>query len=347
MKSKVKVIALAGILGVAVVGGTFAYFTQTDSATNKFHTGTYDTELVEEFKPKEGENWEPGVKVNKDVHVENTGSLPVVVRVKFRETWTRKAEVDPKQTVIYDLDTTQDVPWTMSLSFVGNTARNKFESVRQADPNDGRAGLQDDSVVIKELHIGKNAEEEQEDEGVWVYNSNDGWYYFTRVLAGKTEDGKQDKTTKILDSVTLAADVDMGDFVEKRWYSTQEEEPGADNTDAWIEFATSNDATRAGEYLTTREMSKKLEEEGAAPITYMKTETVLSDPNKAGYSDAEYTLTITAQTVQATDKAVAESWGIDLDHMKELGVNWDLKSEGETMSGDEPAETTAEESAAP
>ena len=82
MRINGKVIAVAAMLAVAGIGGTFAYFNQTLTAANIFDTGKYDTELVEEFKPSEGENWGPGTSVNKDVTIRNTGTLPVVVRVK-------------------------------------------------------------------------------------------------------------------------------------------------------------------------------------------------------------------------------------------------------------------------
>ena len=75
MKRMSRLLALAGILGIAGVGGTFAYFNQSDSKKNIFNTGTYDTKLEEDFRPKDGENWKPGSTVNKDVTVKNNGSL--------------------------------------------------------------------------------------------------------------------------------------------------------------------------------------------------------------------------------------------------------------------------------
>ena len=79
MKINGKVIAVAAMLAVAGIGGTFAYFNQTLTAANIFDTGKYDTELVEEFKPSEGENWGPGTSVNKDVTPlrKRSGRLPL------------------------------------------------------------------------------------------------------------------------------------------------------------------------------------------------------------------------------------------------------------------------------
>lgn len=86
MKKK-NVLALAGVLAVCAVGGTMAYFNQTMEAENVFDTGKYGSTMVEDFKPSEGQNWEPGATVNKVVKVVNTGNLPVVVRVKMDEKW--------------------------------------------------------------------------------------------------------------------------------------------------------------------------------------------------------------------------------------------------------------------
>ena len=46
-----RVLALAVLLVLGIVGGTAAYNTQTKQAVNEFRTGEYATELVEEFIP--------------------------------------------------------------------------------------------------------------------------------------------------------------------------------------------------------------------------------------------------------------------------------------------------------
>jgi len=73
-------IALLAI--VAVVGGTLAYFTDTESATNTFTYGNVDIELNEDFPEKElipGEN----NALDKVVTVENTGSEPAYMWIEL------------------------------------------------------------------------------------------------------------------------------------------------------------------------------------------------------------------------------------------------------------------------
>ena len=316
MKMTKKKAALAGLLAAAAAGGTFAYFNQTLSVTNIFDTGTYDTELVEEFKPSDGENWEPGTSVNKDVTVRNTGSLPVVVRVKFQEKWVSKVTGN----TLYEMDTTVNKDMLGAENPQG--ARNKFENVYQGDSQDGLTGIDvDDSVVYKTMIP----------DGGWVYNPADGYYYYEEVLPGASEDagGNQTiaETTKLLDGVTLEENIDMGAYREIRYYATTDSRP-EDGSEDWVEFATDSNAN----YISTAEMNDRLTENGGQGITYMKSVANLINPELGGYSNAEYTLVVTAQTVQATNQAVNTVFGDGktFDYAA-LGLDWTLPREEETQ----------------
>ena len=139
MKNK-KLKAIAGLVAVAVIGGSLAYFNQTMTVENPFDTNKYSSELVETFNPGDGDDWQPGATVNKDIQVDNTGDYDVIVRVKFDETWTRKGG---------------------NSAYVTNTGIN--DSTSQTDETDGLV-TGDYSVVQKNL---LNA-------GKWFYNTNDG-----------------------------------------------------------------------------------------------------------------------------------------------------------------------------
>ena len=73
-----KIVGVVGLASVALVGGTFAYFTQTSTIDNPFNTARYRTVVTEDFNPEDGDKWEPGAKVNKDLYVQNTGDRDVV-----------------------------------------------------------------------------------------------------------------------------------------------------------------------------------------------------------------------------------------------------------------------------
>lgn len=325
MKGSKKAIALAGILGIGVIGGTFAYFNQTLTAENVFDTSTYDSDLVEKFSPSEGENWEPGANVNKDVTVKNSGSLPIVVRVSFEEEWTDKDSGE----IIYQMNTA-DKPKMHDVATPAN-AQNKFENVYQGNSGDGVAGeTVDDSVVFKKLNP----------DGGWVYNSDDGYYYYQHVLAGVTRDEEgnvvhMDESTKLLDSVTLAENVDMGAYDEIKYYAVTEWRPADDEIavdgeivgEGWIMF---DKDSETGAFVSTREMNEKVKKAGGE-ITYLRSVTRQKE-GAAGYSNANYTLTVTAQTVQATEQAVKGQFGIeDLSVLTKLGCDWTLTSENEVQ----------------
>ena len=87
MKKKIIAVCLiVALAATAVVGGTLAYFTDKDDATNTFTVGNVDITLTEP-------NWEgsgsedapevyPGEPLAKDPTVENVGANPCFVRIK-------------------------------------------------------------------------------------------------------------------------------------------------------------------------------------------------------------------------------------------------------------------------
>ena len=86
-KKKILVLAVSVCLvAILAIGGTLAYFTDTDAKTNTFTVGNVDITLTEP-------NWEgtgsqdapevyPGEPLAKDPTVENTGANPCFVRIK-------------------------------------------------------------------------------------------------------------------------------------------------------------------------------------------------------------------------------------------------------------------------
>lgn len=146
MNKKIKA-GIAGLAAVAVIGGTFAYFSATTSIKNPFNTKEYGSTTVEKFNPEDGKDWEPGATVDKETFAKNTGDYPVYARVKLDEVWSRNGAEFKIVDAAY--------------------------TVKQESHDDGLTE-NDDSVVTKNL--GKD----------WVLGS-DGYYYYKEALeAGKT-----------------------------------------------------------------------------------------------------------------------------------------------------------------
>ena len=169
---KTSIIALVALLVVALVGSTVAYWSQSSTIDNPFDTNIYGSTIVEKFSPQDGEDWQPGVKVNKDVTVMNEGTTDILVRAKLTESWTRK-----NGDTAYITHDPQDV-----------------YNVHQDDVEDGLT-TGDTSVVYKYFALNTK----------WTATAdNDGWFYYTENLKGGNT------TDKWLDAVELAGDADMG-----------------------------------------------------------------------------------------------------------------------------------------
>ena len=273
MTSKKK-LGLLGLGAVALVGGTFAYFTQTATIDNPFDTAKYGTVVYEDFKPQDGNDWQPGAEVNKDLYVTNTGDRAVVVRVKFEDFWKRN-----------------------DAQFHAATPGEAM-TVYQEDLYDGLTDG-DKSVVHKYF---ANTDK-------WSTLQEDGYYYYlTKLEAGADTD-------KFLDSVRLDAETDMGKFMTQYYYTTAAKMPkiNPDDMSAW---------EKAGEPqpATASQITPPEDATFTAGVTK-------PEESARGYSEADYVLRITVETVQATDKAVAtvfdtapsdivEGWTLDKEDLE-------------------------------
>lgn len=284
-----KIIGSLGLASVALVGGTFAYFTQTSTIDNPFDTASYSTVVTEDFKPEDGDKWEPGTEVNKDLYVDNTGDRDVVVRVKFQDIWTRNGA---------DLNT--------RLTDLTDNAGNKLAMLppHQLDPEDGETEG-DNSVVWKYFAEGT--------EDNWFYNQDDGYFYYKHNLQPGTSTGK------FLDSVKLDKDTDMGRFMTQFYWSNADSKPATSKihqemlNNGWIQLGVAQPAANA---------------EVIAPDGSKFTAAITTpEEGKLGYSSAEYTLRITIESVQATDEAVFNVFGEDSLTAIAGNVEWNLRAE--------------------
>ena len=87
MKKKLTLVVTCVVLVAAmVIGGTLAYFTDTDKATNTFTVGNVKIELTEpkweEAGKEDAPEVYPGEPLAKDPTVTNTGANPCFVRIK-------------------------------------------------------------------------------------------------------------------------------------------------------------------------------------------------------------------------------------------------------------------------
>ncbi|MBE6559934.1 MAG: hypothetical protein E7662_02310 [Ruminococcaceae bacterium] len=160
MKKKILALALCAVmLAVAAVGGTLAYFTDTDAQTNVFTYGNVKIDLFEDFNseninivpavftPFDPDNPETNTwygtfvnKIEKEVYVENEGSEEAYVRVhiavpKLAEVANAAPDLDQNKklpdgaevlNLTCDEDTTIDTKWNW-----GKTAETTYAEARK------------------------------------------------------------------------------------------------------------------------------------------------------------------------------------------------------------------------
>jgi len=197
-KNKKVMGAISALAAVALIAGSFAYWNQTHTVENPFNTGEkYSSTVIEDFKPEDGEDWQPGVEVNKAVQVANTGDQDLIIRVKLDEKWVRVGETNPYKSLQAEAD------------------KSKIYTAYQANPTDGLVTA-DDSVVLKHLSASTK----------WI-DGGDGWFYYTvNLKEGETTD-------KWLESVELHNDLDVG-AQEVKKYITKDAVVNASTT--WQEY---------------------------------------------------------------------------------------------------------------
>ena len=227
----------------------------------------------------------------------DTGKYNTNVTEDFKpedgKTWEPGAEVNKYVTVKNTGDYDVLVRVKLTEKWVNKTTDNIVAenttglkgNASQIDPADGLT-TGDYSVVEKTL-----------DEANWVYNDADGYWYYKTNLAAKTETGK------FLDAVKLLENTDMGKYTVTNYYTEAKEKPaensiGDDPKTQWVAYT------------------------GNVPESAKHSMAVTTlDPDASGYADSDYTLTITAQTVQATDAAMKDAFSLTA---PPAGCTWNL-----------------------
>lgn len=177
--------ALAGVIAIMLIVGSWAYFTSTSSIDNELHTNQYGSKTVEEFTPKQA--MEPGAEITKTVGVTNTGDYDLVVRIMLDEKWLRE-DIEFKE-----------IAGTGSIDTVDADTL----EANQVDPADGLVPATDDeeTVVYKKLDTIK-----------WLKGSDGYFYYVDKLEAGQS-------TSNFMESILLAVNTDIGVYDTAIYYS--------------------------------------------------------------------------------------------------------------------------------
>mgnify|MGYP002613442448 FL=1 len=274
-----KLTAIGGLAALAVVGGTWAFFTQDTTIHNKLTTdGMYGLNTTEKFNP--GSEWAPGTEVEKKITVKNTGTGAVLVRVKMDENWAYKGTDTLFREWASEKDPLAFLEVSERLTNEDGNPLNDFSTV--VHKNLDEANIQLDAVAKQDK---------------W-YLAEDGYWYFCDKLEGG------EATVNLLNSIKLDEKTDMGLIANKYYYIVVGKDVAEPEFDAKI-WAEMNAKTEEEAQKELAEIAAK--EENKNKDIYMTLETK-TDENAKGYSDAGYTLNITTEAVQATPDAVEAEW---------------------------------------
>ena len=259
MKKKAA-LGLAGIAAVAVIGGTWAYWSQDLTATNEFETGKFDSDTVEQFTPPAVGEWLPGVTTEKNVKVTNSGDVDMALVAEITQEWNREGESLPIRFAAPDPSPiTRGYENAAVINWGENTAMHDITAI--------------DSVAEEAREMGITAsvsslgDSEAKDKWVLVDVSDD-YSKLTFVYNGIVPAGEE--TPELLNSVTLNSKIES--YVSEKNYSYDENGELQVETNGWMEV---------------------------------------------NYEDAQYTMDIHVNTVQATGDAIREIFsqyeGVDVD----------------------------------
>lgn len=267
MKKKAA-LGLAGIAAVAVIGGTWAYWSQDLTATNEFETGKFDSDIVEQFTPPAVGEWLPGVTTEKNVKVTNSGDVDMALVAEITQEWNRDGESLSIRFAAPDPSPiTRGYENAAVINWGENTA---MHDITAMDSVAGKAKEMGITATVSSL-------EDSEAKDKWVLvDVSDDYSKLTFVYNGIVPAGEE--TPELLNSVTLNSKIES--YVSEKNYSYDENGELQVKTNGWME---------------------------------------------ENYEDAQYTMDIHVNTVQATGDAIREIFsqyeGVDVDEF--LSANAD------------------------
>ena len=236
------------VLALTLIATTWAYYNSTTVLNNPLQTNEYGNSTEEKFTPKD--DWQPGDEVEKTVGVTNIGDYDLLVRIKMSEVWT----LADGSTMEFDSSEDEFLSATANFAIQGATDDGLFTG--------------DELVVYKKLVASG-----------WALGT-DGYWYYTQNLVSDASTGS------LLESITLAANTDMGSYAPINYYTKATTKPDYDSI--------GDDPTLGWTIYTGTEVP-----EGA---TYSRAVSAV-DTDAPGYAGAKYILTITTETLQATEAA--------------------------------------------
>lgn len=231
---------------------------------------------------------------------------------KDGEDWLPGVKVPKSVTVSNDGDTDILVRAKLTETWTrksGGDAYIKLEGAPVYNPGQTNKtdGLTTDDQSVVQKNFAHNDK--------WTEPQADGWCYY------KTNLTKGTSTAPWLESVELVKDIDMGAPINAFYVAIK------DPADKWYKLPA--DITQTPKFVTINDAdgtaaSATEGAAGAKTVLYGKQE-IKINPAAPGYSNSNYVLTVTVETVQATQDAVNAVFGGGTTFAKPAGCTWTLR----------------------
>ena len=270
--NKFAVIAIACLLVVGVVSGSWAYFKNGTTFQNDFYVKPYGNDFFEVFESPD--DWKPNETIEKKLYAQNTEFGDIIVRASVvSETWFKDG-----------VDVTDQYYMVRDSKGV-NSATEKAAQINYGE-------------FVKDSKTGNTG-------AYWLKGDASGnkspidedyyWYYYQKPLAGVPEGGSIGEETKnFIDSVTLSSNAYIGTVAVDASGKTFGDD-GYDST-CWKE--NSDEAgNKTFEYIGYKDPSD--------PTGNTRIKKYVSDPK--GYGGLTYTLTVQIQSLVSSEKAVKDT----------------------------------------
>lgn len=229
---------------------------------------------------------------------------------KDGEDWLPGVKVPKNVTVSNDGDTDILVRAKLTETWTRKGGTAPYISLEKADPyNPGQTSKTDGKTTGDKSVVQKNFAHNDK----WTAPQADGWCYY------KTNLTKGNSTAPWLESVELVNDIDMGKPTNTFYVAID------DPATKWYKLP--DNTTQTPKYVTIdgdKATSADKDTPNAKPVRYGKQE-IKIDPAAPGYSNSDYVLTVTVQTVQATQDAVNAVFGNGTAFTKPTGCTWTLR----------------------
>lgn len=227
---------------------------------------------------------------------------------KDGEDWLPGVKVPKNVTVSNDGDTDILVRAKLTETWTRKGGTAPYISLEKADPyNPGQTNKTDGKTTGDKSVVQKNFAHNDK----WTATPDaNGWYYYKENLT------KGNSTAPWLESVELVNDIDMGKPTNTFYVAID------DPATKWYTLPAGT--TETPKYVTIKDGKATPADKnapGAQPVLYGKQE-IKIDPTAPGYSNSNYVLTVTVQTVQATKDAVDAVFGGGTTFTKPTGCDW-------------------------